>query len=342
MILEKDYTEVVTSGFSEEKVAQICTTPAMLRLLSSGLYSDKISAFIREWSTNAYDAMVEAGTIKDKTFIVHLPTKLEPWFSIRDYGNGLSQSAMENNFSNFGDSTKTNSNLYNGSFGIGSKSGLSYTRDFTITSHHNGIKTFYNYGLNDENIPVLSTAFSQPSDEPSGLEIQIAISQEDITEVQRKAELIYRYFDKRPETNVELEYHELPRLLEGDNWFLTKPDTRKLSYGGYSTQTTPTRVVMGNVIYPITATGLTSASPIYPLTYVPFVITVQIGDVQMTPSRETLEMTPKTLKFLEDKYEEIKKELSKNLEHKLDKSLCMFDKVISAIDLIQRAQLLIR
>lgn len=335
MILEKDFAETTSMGFSDTKVAQICTTPAMLRMLSSGLYSDKISAFIREWSTNAYDAMVEAGTIEDKTFEVHLPTKLEPFFSIRDFGVGLSQSAMENNFSNFGDSTKSSSNLYNGSFGIGSKSGLSYTRDFTIVSYYKGQKTFYNYGLNDENIPVLSTAFTQPSDEPSGLEIQIAINNSDIEEVQRKAELIYRYFDKRPNTNIEIDYHELPKLVEGGGWFLTKPDIRKNSYGGGYEVTTPTRVIMGNVIYPITNSGLSSYSTIYPMTQIPFVIKVEIGDVQMTPSRETLEMTPKTIKFLEDKFKEIMGELSNNLEKNLDQSLCVFEKVISAYDLLK-------
>lgn len=335
MILEKDYVEVQSHGFQSTKTAEIKATPAMLRMLSSGIYSDKISAFIRELSTNAYDAMVEAGTIKDQTFDVHLPTKLEPWYSIRDYGTGLSTAGMENNFSNFGDGTKAESNVYNGAFGLGSKSPLSYTRDFTIVSYYKGQKTFYNYGLNDENIPVLSTAFTQPSDEPSGLEIQIAINNPDIEEVQRKAELIYRYFDKRPNTNIKIDYHELPRLVEGDGWFLTKPDIRKNSYGSGYEVTTPTRVIMGNVIYPITNSGLSSYSTIYPMTQIPFVIKVEIGSVQMTPSRETLEMTPKTIKFLEDKLKEIMGELSNNLEQKLDKTLCVFEKVISAYDLLK-------
>lgn len=334
MILEKDIELVESSGFASTKTAEIKATPAMLRMLSSGIYSDKISAFIRELSTNAYDAMVEAGTIHDDTFDVHLPTKLEPWFSIRDKGTGLSTDGMENNFSNFGDGTKAESNVYNGAYGLGSKSPLSYTRDFTIISYYNNQKTFYNYGLNDENIPVLSTAFTQPSDEPSGLDIQIAIKNSDIEEVQRKAELIYRYFNKKPNTNIDIQYHELPKLIEGKDWYLTKPDFRENSYGGYYKQTTPTRIIMGNVIYPITVNGLSQNSFIFPMTQIPFVINVAIGDVQMTPSRETLEMTPKTIQFLESKYKEILGELSTNLEKKLDPSLCVFDKVISSFELL--------
>ena len=335
MILEKDYIEVQSHGFNSTKTAEIKATPQMLRMLSSGIYSDKIAAFIREYSTNAYDAMVEAGTINNKTFYVHLPTKLEPWFTIRDYGAGLSTKGMENNFSNFGDSTKSNSNLYNGSFGIGSKSGLSYTRDFTIVSYHDGQKTFYNYGLNDENIPMLSTAFTQESDEHPGLEIQIAIQQNDIPEVLRKAELIYRYFDKRPESNIEIEYHDLQALIKGDGWFLTKPDSRANSYGGSYEVSTPARVVMGNVIYPVTSNGLPNGSSIYSLTNTPFVIKAELGDVQMTPSRESLEMTPKTIKFLEGKFKIILDDLGKNIEKNLDQSLSAFDKVISSFDLMK-------
>jgi len=327
MILEKDLHDVESIGFASTKVAEIKATPQMLRMLSSGIYSDKIAAFIRELSTNAYDAMVENGTIRDKTFYVHLPTKLEPWYSIRDYGNGLSSTGMETNFSNFGDGTKAESNAYNGAFGLGSKSPLSYVRDFTITSYHKGTKTFYNYGKNDEDVPMLSTAYSIPSDEPSGLEIQIAIQQNDIPEVLRKAELVYRYFDKKPDTNVTIEYHKLEKILSGDDWFLTTGDKT----GSYVSTSTPTRVVMGNVAYPITGASGNIAS----LNYTPLVIIANIGDVQMTPSRESLEMTPKTIKFLEDKFKVIKSELSTNIEKTIDPALSGFDKVIKGIEALK-------
>ena len=161
-------------------------------------------------------------------------------------------------------------------------------------------------------------------------EIQIAIQQNDIPEVLRKAELIYRYFDKRPESNIEIEYHDLQALIKGDGWFLTKPDSRANSYGGSYEVITPARVVMGNVIYPVTSNGLPNGSSIYSLTNTPFVIKAELGDVQMTPSRESLEMTPKTIKFLEGKFKIILDDLGKNIEKNLDQSLSAFDKVISS------------
>lgn len=325
MILDTEKADVSSVGFTETKLAEIKATPQMLRMLSSGIYSDKISAFIRELSTNAYDAMLEKGTLKDKSFYVHLPTPLEPWFSIRDFGTGLSHLGMETNFSNFGDGTKAGTNVYNGAFGLGSKSPLSYVRDFTIISYHNGTKTFYNYGKNEEDVPMLSTAFSEPSTEHSGLEITIAIESKDIQEVINKAELIYRYFDKRPETNIELQYQELKQIVKGDNWYLTEPDYR---YGTRSTLTTPTRVVMGNVAYPVKFSY--SDGDLQHLNSTPFVIIVGIGDVNITPSRETLEMTPKTKAFLEKKFKDIVREFSKDIEKSLDQSLSNYDKVVTA------------
>lgn len=333
MIIESGTVETQANGFMSSKTAEIKATPQMLRMLSSGIYADKISAFIRELSTNAFDAMVEAGTIQDKTFMVHLPTSLEPWFMIRDFGTGLSQEGMENNFSNFGDGTKAESNVYNGTFGLGSKSPLSYVRNFTIISYYNGIKTFYNYGKDADDIPTLSTAFSEESDEPSGLEIQIAIKHSDISEVIRKAELIYRYFDKRPETNVPLEYHELPHVISGDNWFITTKDRHKTHYG-YSEVNTPTRVIMGNVIYPISNTGFPSDSIITKLSQIPLVIKAEIGDVQITPSRESLEMTPNTIKYLEDFYKKVMSEISKGVEKKIDKKLPLYEKMIKAYEVL--------
>ena len=334
MIIETGVVETQSNGFASSKTAEIKATPQMLRMLSSGIYADKISAFIRELSTNAFDAMVEAGTIQDKTFIVHLPTQLEPWFMLRDFGTGLSQEGMETNFSNFGDGTKDESNVYNGAFGLGSKSPLSYVRNFTIISYYNGVKTLYNYGKDADDIPTLSTAFSEESDEPSGLEIQIAIKQNDISEVIRKAELIYRYFDKRPETNVPLEYHELPKIISGDNWFITTRDKQK-TYYGYNDLTTPTRVIMGNVIYPVSSSGFQSDSIISKLSQMPLVIKANIGDVQITPSRESLEMTPNTVKYLEDFYKKVMSEISKGIEKKIDKKLPLYEKMIKALEVLQ-------
>lgn len=48
-------------------------------ILSSGLYSNKIKAIVRELGCNAYDSHVAAGH-PEKPFDVHIPTMLSPTF----------------------------------------------------------------------------------------------------------------------------------------------------------------------------------------------------------------------------------------------------------------------
>jgi len=107
-------------------------------ILSSGLYANKIRAIVRELSCNAYDSHVQAGK-SDIPFEIHLPNVLEPWFSVKDQGTGLSVQEVQNIYSTYFESTKTGSNDFIGALGLGSKSPFSYTDNFSVTAVKNGI-----------------------------------------------------------------------------------------------------------------------------------------------------------------------------------------------------------
>ena len=76
--------EVDRIGVAEATPFTIKASAHAFKILSDGLYSDKILAIIRELSCNAYDAHVDEGTT-DKPFLIHLPNSLRRWYSIRDY-----------------------------------------------------------------------------------------------------------------------------------------------------------------------------------------------------------------------------------------------------------------
>ena len=105
----------------------------MFKILSSGLYSNKIKAVIREVSCNAVDANVDAGRA-DIPIVVHLPNENEPFFSIKDSGTGLTPEQMVDIYTSYGTSTKTDRNDQIGALGLGSKSPFSYVDQFTVTS----------------------------------------------------------------------------------------------------------------------------------------------------------------------------------------------------------------
>lgn len=288
MIITTETNEIEQTGLTNSVTASIAVTPEMLALLSSKIYSDKISAFIRELSTNAYDAMVEAGTIEDKTFKVTLPTILNPIFSIRDFGTGLSKEAMYSNFKDYGNGTKASSNMYNGAFGIGSKSPMAYVNDFTIVSYYGGVKTVYIYGKNSVGIPVLSEVHSEASDEHPGLEITLAIQPADIDSVISKAQRIYTFFAKKPECNLTLVYEDLSSYTSF-NLKVLDWDVKV-----YLSKDSKLRVSMANVCYVLPHD---SNEVFNQLRNSGLLLEVPTGCLSITPSRETLEASSETIKF---------------------------------------------
>lgn len=102
-------TNMETNNFSIEM------NSTMFSMLSKNVYNDVILAPMREWSTNAIDACLVAGTTPE--FDVHLPTLSKPQFSVRDYGTGLTGEDICTLFATFGASTKRMSNKLNGTFG---------------------------------------------------------------------------------------------------------------------------------------------------------------------------------------------------------------------------------
>ena len=90
MRMVSEHAEVVKSSHNLETAqAQITMTPEMFSLLSSGVYTYKELAVIRELCCNGIDAQIEAGN-GDRPLRVHLPTRFEPYFEVRDFGTGLS------------------------------------------------------------------------------------------------------------------------------------------------------------------------------------------------------------------------------------------------------------
>mgnify|MGYP003135361403 CR=1 FL=1 len=69
-------------GIKQEGISHI------FNVLRNQLYSDKVLAVIREYSTNAVDAHIEVGK-DDLPIEVSLPTVLKAEFKVRDYGRGL-------------------------------------------------------------------------------------------------------------------------------------------------------------------------------------------------------------------------------------------------------------
>ena len=89
----------------------------LIPLLRDSLYSDKILAPIREYSTNAQDEHVKVQT-PNRPIQVTIPNRFDPNFKIRDFGSGLTLDQMKNTYFIYLETTKDKSNDFNGMFGL--------------------------------------------------------------------------------------------------------------------------------------------------------------------------------------------------------------------------------
>lgn len=154
-----------------------------LKIWMDTLYSNKEKSIIRELLSNAKDSQQVAGTL-DIPIEVHLPEKdLEPWFSIRDFGTGLSEEDIYSTYSVFFKSTKNQTNDQIGGFGLGAKTPLSYTDQFEVASFYNGIKSTYLVFKDADGYPTITKLSSEETTEHNGLLVKFATARQNTFEV---------------------------------------------------------------------------------------------------------------------------------------------------------------
>ena len=98
MKIAQEYGKTRTRGAVVKGSFSMDESPEAFEILSDGLYPNKIKAVVRELSTNAVESHITRHkqlTGEEITqevidslpqFEIHLPTTMEPHFSIRDFG----------------------------------------------------------------------------------------------------------------------------------------------------------------------------------------------------------------------------------------------------------------
>lgn len=270
-------------GISYKDQAHIMT------ILRDTLYSDKILAVLREYGANAWDANRMAGK-PDVPIKVHLPTWTNPNLIITDYGDGLSHDDVFKVFTQYGASTKRDSNTAVGMLGIGSKSGFAYSDTFTIISRHSGKQRIYVAFLDESEKGAINLISEEDYAGDTGVSIQIACKNEDIHEFQNKALNLYKWFKPRPEINLTLpDEPEIMSRLKNGMIFGKKA---RNSYRDYYDEDGEWIAVMGCVPYQIELKQLknpdgTNRVSRY-LNQNSGVLYFDIGEVQINASREAL------------------------------------------------------
>lgn len=310
--------DVRRSGDFQEQSFKIAANAKAFDILSSKLYTNKPLAIVRELSTNAWDAQVEAGT-QDKPFLVHLPNDLAPHFLIRDYGTGLSPEQVQTIYTTYFASTRTDSNDYVGALGLGSKSPFAYTDQFTITSYWNGVAYTYSAFKNETGEPTIALLSEDPTDEPNGVEIRINIKHNDAAKFQAAAQTVYRFFPVRPQiVGARVTFPENKPRFEGLDYALYEEHCNRIAL--------PERVsvVMGNVCYPV---ALGHGFINTPTSNASLVLFMDIGQVEVAASREELHYSQKTMENIQEQMTAAMAEVRQAVEADLAKHTSLIARI---------------
>ena len=207
---------------SEKAMISAAGAQGIIQILAS-IYKDPVKAIIREYTTNAVDAHIEAGK-GGVPIQVKLPTEKDPIFMVRDFGRGLSTLGMMKVFKDIGVSTKTNSNELTGGMGIGSKSCFSLVNMIVISSvtlqNSTKKKAIYSYYKNDDQDIVLDLISEELTEENTGLEIKVPVDPALVYEFRSKATELFRYFNVTPkiinmDINLVLSVGSIETAIEG-------------------------------------------------------------------------------------------------------------------------------
>lgn len=259
-------------------------------LLTTNLYSQPIQSFIRETVANGWDSHVEAGTT-DKPVIVRIfkDDKGKVHIAVRDYGTGLSPERFNEVYLNVGSSTKRLSNNYIGMFGIGRFSALSVSNIVYLTNYYNGIcNKFLMY--KDAGKICIDKIFESATTEDNGLEVEVNTERNEYSVYDK---IVLGIQNLTFYNNVYVDDPE--NVLSSDN--MKSFNNRKIkefrTFKVCNQDGISNSLLMGNVLYPINSGIISKWFP--GIDNLPIAIKCNIGDVDITPSRETLLYSQKTI-----------------------------------------------
>jgi hypothetical protein len=287
------------------------------------MYADTELACIREYSTNAYDSHTEAG--QTRPIEVTLPTPYLPVLTIRDYGVGLDEEGIRELYSQYGASSKRSDNSAQGMLGIGCKSALAYTDQFTVVGFKSGVKTQVLISRDEDGAASQTIVSVEYGEYENGVEVTIPCKADNT--VASKAHEFYKFW---PEGSVVIlkgndppyEPRKVGTEFDIDDGYTE--DGENIQHIWLDDRTLLTNevdedlVVMGYVAYPL-VDGMDPLfdKPAAASTYNPrigrweykqfsAVCFVDIGEVNFAPSRESLMTTKRT----KDRVAELRKHVA--------------------------------
>jgi len=302
--VQTDIEGGVEFSFSKDAVSKL------FQMMSNYMYSDKEYAVVSELAANAVDAhaMIDKRSIPIR---VQLPSKLEGEFVVRDFGPGMSEPDVYKFLTQYGESSKGNTNDQIGSWGVGSKSPAAVSDSWSVISHHAGKRMHFEVFITEAGIPTLKKIFEGDTDE-TGVEVRVPVSTTGHEAWRSAALRAFKYYEVKPEFNTNLQFSKIDYAFKGNGW------ARRTTGSGGNLLVTMREYrleflkVMANIPMDSPARTLFAGS------FEQFDFMFGVGEVSLSISREQLQYDKKTLDAIATRinstFSEVKALIEKDLE----------------------------
>lgn len=272
-------------------------------IVSKQMYRRPINSIVREITSNCFDSHIEA-KVDDPVLITFGEDEGGYFIVFKDVGIGISPDRMKNIYSKYFSSSKRDTNDQIGMFGLGSKSPLAYNDHFFLTTFSEGIR--YEYMIHaGAKIPRIQLLTQEEQAEHNGTEIKIYIKNSlDLSKFIEACESELVYFDN---VYIDCKYKKFDNLYK-------ILDYNTFKYRTKTKYSDALHIAIGKVAYPISWSELG-----IPIIYFPAALKFNIGDLAITPERESIryidlargdKFVP-TKQIILDKIEEFKREVVK-------------------------------
>ncbi len=306
----------------------------VFQMFTKLIYSNPIGTVVREITSNCFDSHTEAGVNKPVVIRKHKDEQTNTnYISFIDFGVGMSPDRIYNIYGTYFESTKRVDNTQIGGFGVGGKTPLAYKRStgqgenefdntFYVITIFDKIKYFYCIAEGEE-CPVIHKLHEEATEEGNGTEVQIPVLEKDFEDFQREMTKQLYYFENIVFEGWEYENYSGEivsplsndyQIIRGKN-FLFRGDAYDNNM----------HVCLGRVTYPIDYDTIGLSPSDYSL---PIALKLEVGDVNVTVSRESIDYSEATIKMLKKKLTAAKAEI-KTLITKQYKSIKTLEQYFS-------------
>jgi len=279
----KNNTVVFTPNTTEQNLEfSISNNENLFNILSDNMYSNKPLACIREVICNAWDSHIASG-LTDTS--IKITCKNNELFEVKDFGEGIPPEKLNKIYFTYGESTKSHDGKQTGGFGLGSKAPFAVTNTFTVTNCYQGKKTVIVINKEPNQKPKPINIVTSDTDE-TGLTVSVpntSVTSREVLEFLEFSGINCKFNGRQQDIFTFEEYADVSPL--------------KFNYS------IDTFIKYGNVAYPLnkemlpysTRKILNAVNTVHNKT----LIQAEPHSISITPSREELAYTPKTINYLD-------------------------------------------